>query len=358
MQNIKEKLSPAPTGKSSQNTIYQPVSSNATDTIIIPQISQYVNNIPPEMRKLKNWICHRNKEPYNVITGYRDKNIPSEWVTFEEALAVVGNYDGLGFRLNNNSIFAIDLDTCRNPATKAISAEALYIINTLDSFAEISLSGFGVHIFIETDINIPLPFNKKPMAANGIIRPCVNLKTGEVITDKNGNIKYKKPELEIYKNGRYIAMTGIPFGKLKPLTKRGSELLHIINLYNKPQTHTKRKETFYKKGNDYKDDRAYLQIGLEKDNYLIELWNGRRPCGDESADDLGLISKLGYWCNANADLMEQAFRESPYFAQKDAPHIKKCNRADYPARVIKKVLSDLKATAAGDNVGGIYAGRK
>ena len=36
--------------------------------------------------------------------------------------------------------------------------------------------------------------------------------------------------------------------------------------------------------------------------------------GNESADDIALMNKLAYWCNADPDAMIRAFLSSPYVA--------------------------------------------
>lgn len=285
--------------------------------------------------------------PFNVKTGHEDKNIPAEWATFEEAVKVVDNYDGIGFRFNNNGIVGVDIDTCINLETGEITDEALHIINKLDSYTEYSPSGYGVHIYIKSDIE-KLPFNKKSMQPNGIIRPDIDLKTGLPKKDKDGNIIYKKPELEMYNNGRYFTVTGKPFGGIKPIAEHQNELQSIINLYNTKSTNNT-ESSFKTSGEGYKDDREYLKNGLDKDDTLINLWNGSRPNGNESADDLALFGKLAYWCNGNAGLIEQAFFESPYYSQKDDEHKKKCDRRDYIPRTIKRVLDELRATAQNDN---------
>ena len=190
MTEQKEKF--IPTAIEMNSDACQLVQPNTTDTIIISQKNEF-SNIPCELRQKNHWVVHRNKVPFNVKTGREDRNNPADWATFEEALSGVGKYDGIGYRFNNDGIVGIDIDTCLNPETGEISDEALHIISTLDSYTEISPSGYGVHIFIKSDI--VLPFHKKAMTPNGIVRIV--------------NAKQKNPELELYNNGPYFTMKGM-----------------------------------------------------------------------------------------------------------------------------------------------------
>lgn len=113
------------------------------NSAIIAQTNEFLN-IPFELRQKNHWVVHRNKVPFNIKTGREDRNNPTEWAIFEEALSCASEYDGIGYRFNNDEIVGIDIDTCINPETGEISDEALYIIDTLDSYTEISPSGFGV----------------------------------------------------------------------------------------------------------------------------------------------------------------------------------------------------------------------
>jgi len=162
----KEKFIPTPIEMNSGNVCQNEPASDSDNNIISPKY-EYLN-IPIELRQKNHWVAHKNKIPFNVKTGQMDKNNPAEWATFEEALSAAGKYDGIGYRFNNDGIVGIDIDTCINPETGEISDEALHIINTINSYAEISPSGYGVHIFAKADIT--LPFHKKDMKPNGIVR--------------------------------------------------------------------------------------------------------------------------------------------------------------------------------------------
>ena len=65
-------------------------------------MNQY-ENIPEELKQLPQWVCHRNKIPFNPATGKAAKAGQSEtWEGFEDAVKASNNYDGIGFEFNNN----------------------------------------------------------------------------------------------------------------------------------------------------------------------------------------------------------------------------------------------------------------
>src|SRR5262245_21926239 len=76
----------------------------------IRQVSLVVGNIPTTLRGHRQWITWRDemrpgrtkptKNPYNPRTGrFASSTDPQSWSSFEQALAVVAQYDGVGLRL-------------------------------------------------------------------------------------------------------------------------------------------------------------------------------------------------------------------------------------------------------------------
>ena len=60
----------------------------------------------------------------------------------------------------------------------------------------------------------------------------------------------------------------------------------------------------------------FLKIGLQKDSLLIDLYNDTTHSGNESEEDMRLLSKLAYYCNKDSQAIRQAFESSPYFMTK------------------------------------------
>ena len=148
-------------------------------------------NIPNELTKLKQWVCwgvnpDNPKMPYSPhdLRYAASVSDSTTWGSYETAIirCSLGSAKGKGFVLNGNGIVCLDLDHCRNTDTGEVKDWAQKIVDDLDSFTEISMSGTGLHVFVK---------GKKPGVQ---CKKTLDKATGEVI--------------EIYENGRYIAMTG------------------------------------------------------------------------------------------------------------------------------------------------------
>lgn len=118
-------------------------------------------NIPMELRMLPQWVVSGpDKVPVNPRTGRAaDPCNPADWVTFEEAMR--SGLPNPGFCLSESDPFVfIDLDNpfARKDKTvireqdedypKAVedAARAQAILDSFDTYAELSQSGTGVHI--------------------------------------------------------------------------------------------------------------------------------------------------------------------------------------------------------------------
>ena len=149
------------------------------------------SNIPEELRRLNQWVCAKegSKVPMQARMPFPASSTnPNTWASFEEAVFAVeaGHYDYIGFVFNDNGIVGIDLDDAitkdeiflgkKSTPIITISDLALEIMNLCGSYAEVSKSGTGVHIFVKGDI----PFKGKNNLAG----------------------------VEIYKTARFFIMTG------------------------------------------------------------------------------------------------------------------------------------------------------
>lgn len=290
-------------------------------------------NIPEILKKERRFVCRdKAKRPINPITGrYAKVTDSSTWASFDEAVDCVRKFGtvGIGFVLGDG-FAGVDMDTCIEVESGQISDEALEIIAILDSYTEISVSGMGVHTIIKAE-DVTLPFNKKKIQPNGIIRPDIDLKTGKQKIDKNGNLKYKHPEIEIYDKNRYFILTGNVYGEYIEVNERTEEIKKIITKYDNSTVSDINIATSAA-------IKTTIKEALKLDNVFNSYWDGARPNKDESSDDLALMGKLLYWCNADVDIAIKHFMESPYTQQKDEDHKKKLERKDYLLRTAKAAM--------------------
>jgi primase-polymerase (primpol)-like protein len=132
-----------------------------TDHLAQIRIHLDVDGVPGALKSIAQWVGWRikapdkpggkvGKVPVNPYTG-RDASTtnPASWGTFEQALASAERHGlaGVGFVFTEASgIVGVDLDKCRDPDTGAVEPWAEEIVSTLDSYAEISPTGTGVHV--------------------------------------------------------------------------------------------------------------------------------------------------------------------------------------------------------------------
>jgi primase-polymerase (primpol)-like protein len=155
-------------------------------------------NVPNEMRAYPNFIVWKfdqradgriTKIPYQVRNGHKASVIdPTQWSSFEAAIAVAHNYDGIGFVFSEHDPYAgIDLDDTHGDAI-AIERQK-DIFRQFDSYSEISPSGKGLHIIVR----------------------------GGIPSSRHDDV------VEVYSSGRYFTMTGNVYNA-KPIADRQTEL--------------------------------------------------------------------------------------------------------------------------------------
>lgn len=144
------------------------------------------DNVPRELRDLKQWVARRGKLPVNPMNGkLASATDPATWGDFEMTLATK-NSDGVGFVFTaENGLVGIDLDTVRNPETGRTDPAAKEIIKTIGSYTEFSPSGYGFHIIARVK-NAKLSWHKAELPDNGIVRVDTDPQTGEVRLDARG----------------------------------------------------------------------------------------------------------------------------------------------------------------------------
>ena len=147
------------------------------------------DNIPLELRQLGQWVPWRyeycpdknKKKPWTKplfqVNGHSGKSTdPKTWTTFRTVLSHLDRFDGIGFVVSADDPYTvIDLDNCRDPLDGSIEPWARDIIDRMDSYTEMSLSGTGIHFIAK---------GKLPSSGR------------------------KKGDFEIYDDARYLTITG------------------------------------------------------------------------------------------------------------------------------------------------------
>ena len=269
--------------------------------------------IPEELKSLPQWVGFfrtpakdgkTTKKPVNVRTLYGASSTnPETWGTFEQAVNAIGKtakvgesqgkIEGIGF------VFAppycgIDLDHVINADTGEINRQALDIINTMESYTEISPSGTGIHIIYKGEIHKEWKCKKNSGLGNG-------------------------SDIEMYQQGRYFTVTGNRFNdKEIESRERHAELIYKAYMQDeekpKPAVQPSKSKPLTMTDKDIMDKAMNSSNGMK----FARLFNGDTSDydNDDSRADMALCSMLAFWCNKDISMMDRIFRQSKLMREK------------------------------------------
>lgn len=231
------------------------------------------------------------KVPYSAHDGSNASSTdPQTWATFKQALLYhLDNdwTDGVGMVVCDADDFVgIDLDHCRDPETGEIEPWAQKVVDTVNSYTEITPSSAGLRIF-----------------ARGSLPP-------------SGR---KRGDFEIYENGRYLTVTGQHL-EGTPLTVEPREL-EIRRVH---------REVWPDQGKPKPTDHPVPQPTNLADSELLAkasdavngakfsaLWSGSTAgYPSQSEADMALCAMLAFWTGGDAGRMDALFRASGLFRPK------------------------------------------
>lgn len=265
--------------------------------------------IPLELKQLPHWVGwkymqhpgedHKRKVPINAMDGQPAKsNDPTTWCDFDTACRGKERFglDGIGFMFSGDGIFGIDIDHCYDPETQELDPAAAEIIETVQSYTELSPSGTGIHILCKG----ALPEGRKRRGA-----------------------------VEMYSTLRYFTVTGNQFGLEYPFsdcTERVA-VMHRKYLGEEENAAGAQKAALpMPTGRGTNADMsvdAILRRMLDSKHgqKLQDLYNGsweRYGIGDgsQSSADQAFCNTLAFWCRCDAALMDAIFRRSGLYRQK------------------------------------------
>lgn len=237
-----------------------------------------IENIPEELRKVKNWVCWTNadKIPKCPHTGKNAmSNNPDTWGTFQEAVQACDKYgfDGIGFEFAP-PYFGVDLDHCLDNVDFCDE-----FVETLQSYTEISKSGTGLHIICK---------GKLPDGAR-----------------RKGNV-------EMYSSGRYFICTGNLYRAEYKTVKDCTEPIKILHSKYLPSAVPKA-EPRKVQAVEMNDQELIDKARNSKTGSLFTMlyagsWQGLYSSQSEA--DMAFCNQLAFWTGKNAAQMDRIFRSS------------------------------------------------
>lgn len=265
--------------------------------------------IPLELKQLPHWVGwkymqrpgedHKRKVPINAMDGQPAKsNDPTTWCDFDTACLGKERFglDGIGFMFSGDGIFGIDIDHCYDPEAQELDPAAAEIIETVQSYTELSPSGTGIHILCKG----VLPEGRKRRGA-----------------------------VEMYSTMRYFTVTGNQFGLEYPFSDCTERVAVMHRKYlGEEETATGAQRAALPmpavRGTnaDMSVDAVLRRMFDSKHGQkLQDLYNGsweRYGIGDgsQSSADQAFCNTLAFWCRCDAVLMDAIFRRSGLYRQK------------------------------------------
>jgi len=283
-------------------------------------------SVAQSLKNKDQWICWNIEEKDGRETkvpidphgsGYADTTDSDTWTSYEDAVEYKekADCDGIGFVFTQAGwVVGVDLDDCRDPDTGQLEDWADDVVNTLDSYTEISPSGEGLHIYVEGTLR-GLENNRKDELEN---------------VDGDGH-------LEMYEESRFFTFSENHLrGTKTTVENRQNEIEEVGEKYLEDD------EKYPQK--DFDPDDVQLDLSdeeilekaksAENGDEFERLWDGDLSGhdGDHSRADLALLNKLAFWTACDYDQMERLFSNSGLSREKWE------NREDYRERSINKAI--------------------
>ncbi len=247
-----------------------------------------------ELKNTKQWICHLNKVPKSPLyNGNASPTDSKTWGTYEQAVKACKeyNYSGIGFVFTAETDFCgIDIDHCINENGE-IHKNALDILSTMDSYAEISPSGTGIHILYKGKIHDEWKKKKTNALDKGI-------------------------HLEMYQKDRYFTVTEERLNNLDVMEReRHAELIYQAYMADEEKKPVENKPKMLTLTDRDIIDKAMNSASGMK---FARLFNGDTSDydNDDSRADLAFCSMLAFWCNKDISMMDRIFRQSKLMRSK------------------------------------------
>lgn len=287
--------------------------------------------IPQELKALPNWICWDavpdekrgkiKKVPINALTGGGAmSNNPSTWCDFDTAVRASEKHSGIGFMFGGCPYFGVDIDGKEEELEAYQRGENGNIISefisTLQSYAEISQSGKGIHIICRGTL------------------------------PKRGR---RKGSVEMYEDGRFFVMTGNSCSEYEGIAECSDSIKPLHEKYI-GGGHEPVAKAVPAVRLDTADQIIKAAAGAKNGGKFVSLYSGRTAgYASQSEADMAFCSMLAFWTGCDADKMDMIFRSSGLMREKwDRAQ----SGSTYGAITIQKAIADCDKTYSPKFAGG------
>lgn len=269
--------------------------------------------LPAAIVDRDQWVCWRTHErdgkPTKVpiipgTTQFASTTDPTTWTSFLQARQAVAStpVEGLGFVFTaEDPLVGIDLDDCRDPDAETPTAWAAEILDTLDSYSEVSPSGTGYHVIVR---------GERPEGRN------------------------RAGDLEVYDRSRFFTVTGDHVAATpETVTAREDALATLVteelstdNTESAPEasapdaasqaatTESPSTDVAVPIPDDELLDRARNAANGEK---FSRLWSGSTSGYESHSEaDLAFCRLLAFWTGGDATRIDRLFRRSGLYRDK------------------------------------------
>ncbi len=272
-------------------------------------LDRLAQNIPAELKELPCWGVYFTTPPKNPNKTKRDKvilsstdghwikaNDPSAWTDFDTAMkyALATDKEGLSVLLTKESresgLTCIDLDECIDAEGKYNGIASKLTEELKGTYAERSVSGNGLHIFVKDDV----------------------LKDGKY----KSAVETPNGDLEVYDNAHIISLTGDMVSKTNEITRCPTATTlflreqlgerQVANAASSAPKNANRGE--YRSGTD---NEVIERIRKSKRGAEFDaIYSGKGYTGNKSVDDMKLANILAFFTNCDEAQCLRIMRDS------------------------------------------------
>jgi primase-polymerase (primpol)-like protein len=274
-------------------------------------LSPKPETIPATLKALPQWLLWK-AEPRTLADGTEkvskvpasahdprkpgSTTDPATWGTFDQVWTRYENGDasGVGFVFTRTAgIVGIDLDDAITE--NGLHPKARQIVRLLNSYAEVSVSGRGLHVFVRG--RLPWPGRRKG-------------------------------PIEVYGEARFFTVTGATFGGLSDIAENQKALDVLVRcVWAEERPKENRRNPNPQARLELSDSELVRKASEARNGAKFKaLWSGDwSGYPSQSEADAALLALLMYWTNGDESRCDALFRQSGLYRPK-------WDRADYRER--------------------------